>query len=195
MALPSNVNYGHVTGKFLRAVADSSDTDMHPDGQPIVGLTVKFTASVTRVKNVTTTPPVTIIIDPIVGVTNGNGVLIDGQGREGVWLVASSDEDLNPTGWTWTATLSASSIDSFTTTFTLAPGQEVDLTTLIPVPSSPGTELTAWEAVVAEVKAIRDDVKARSLTATIDPNNTDLLVLSFPDFMLASDGTSVLIPV
>ena len=195
MALPSNVSYGHVTGKFLRAIVDTSDTDLYPDGQPIAGLTVKFTASVTRVKNVTADPPVTIIIDPIVCSTNNNGVLVDGQGNPGVWLIASSDKDLNPTGWTWTATFSASSIASFSTTFTLAPDQEVDLATLIPVPSNPGTELAAWEAVVAEAKAIRDDVKARSLTATIDPDNPDLLVLSFPDFMLASDGTSVLIPV
>lgn len=61
------------------------------------------------------------------------------------------------------------------------------------------TEAAASESAAAtsaaEVAAIRDDVKARSLTATIDPNNTDLLVLSFPDFMLAPDGTSVLIPV
>ena len=160
MALPSNVSYGHVTGKFLRAIADSSDTDLYPDGQPLAGLTIKFTASVTRVKNVTTTPPVTIIIDPIVGVTNDDGILVDGNGNEGVWLVASSDEDLNPTGWTWTATISASSISSFSTTFTLAPDQEVDLTTLIPVPSSPGTELAAWEAVVAEVAAAQAAAQA-----------------------------------
>ena len=57
-----------------------------------------------------------------------------------------------------------------------------------------GTELAAWEAVVAEVVAIRDDVVSRTLTATTDPDNPDLLVVSFPDFMLASDGTSVLIP-
>lgn len=151
MALPSNVSYGHVTGKFLRAVADSSDTDLYPDGQPLAGLTIKFTASVTRVKNVTADPPVTIIIDPIVCSTNDDGVLVDVRGNPGVWLVASSDEDLNPTGWTWTATFYASSITYFSTTFALAPDQEVDLATLIPVPSSPGTELAAWQQVVAQI--------------------------------------------
>lgn len=151
MALPSNVGFGKVTGAFLRATGDGSDADSDPDGVPLAGLTVKFSASVMRVKDTSADPPVTIIVDTVTCTTDDSGVLIDPMGNAGVWLVASTDPDLDPTGWTWTATISASTIPSFSTTFSLDVGQTLDLASLIPVPSNPGTQLAAWQAVVAQI--------------------------------------------
>lgn len=117
-------------------------------------------ASVSRVVNRTAVPPVSIILDPVVCTTNENGVLVDPQGAEGVWLLASSDEDVDPHGWTWTVTISSTTITRFSTTFSLDPGQTVDLATLIPVPSSPGSQLAAWQAVVADITGGTDGLEA-----------------------------------
>ena len=171
MALPSNVGFGKVTGVFLHVPGDGSDTGSDPDGVPLAGLTVTFSASVTRVKNVSADPPVTIIIDTVMCTTDDNGVLVDPMGNEGVWLVASTDPDLDPTGWTWTATICSGTVDRFSTTFSLDVGQTLDLTTLIPVPSSPGTELAAWQQVVAQIRgefqSLADEAAASASAAAV----------------------------
>lgn len=55
--------------------------------------------------------------------------------------------------------------------------------------------VAAWVAAIAEVAAIRNDVLARTLTATPDPNDPGVLILTFPTFMAHPDGSSVLIPI
>ena len=50
MALPANVGFGWVTGRLIRAILDGPiDPDTEPDGVPIEGAKVTFTASVGRV--------------------------------------------------------------------------------------------------------------------------------------------------
>ena len=52
MSLPANVGFGRVTGRLIRAILDSPiDPDTEPDGVPIEGAKVTFTASVNRVVN------------------------------------------------------------------------------------------------------------------------------------------------
>lgn len=181
MALPSNVGFGKVTGTFLRVTGDGSDVGSNPDGVPLAGLTVQFSASVTRVKNVSADPPVTIIIDVVTCTTDDNGVLIDPMGNEGVWLVASTNPDLDPTGWTWTATISSGTVARFSTTFSLDEGQTLDLASLIPVPSSPGTELAAWQQVVAQitgdvvggVQSLVDEASASASAAAVSATEAE----------------------
>lgn len=64
MSLPANVGFGRVTGRLIRAILDNPiDPDTEPDGVPIEGAKVTFTASVKRVVNRTATPPVSIFIE------------------------------------------------------------------------------------------------------------------------------------
>jgi hypothetical protein len=68
---------------------------------------------------------------------------------------------------------------------------DVDPATFIPT----GEVVAAWEAAIAEVAGIRDEVAANSLTATPDPENPDLLILTFPAYMEHDDGTSIILPI
>lgn len=162
MALPANVNFCYVTARFIRAVADGVDGGFEPDGIPLSGLTVRFASSLAPavVRNTAISPPVTIVIDPITCTTDADGVLLGPAGGSGVMLVASNDADLSPNGWTYSVTVSGPSFPSISFSFTAPVGGTIDLSTVIPVPSSPGTEIAAWQAVVSQVTAARDQAIA-----------------------------------
>jgi len=96
--LPSNVGYGTVTARFLIAYADSSDLDLYPDGVPAKG-NVYFTPLVEKLRNHNATPPVTIIPRPVTCTIDSDGYLNGPQGEPGVRLIATDDEDNDPTGW------------------------------------------------------------------------------------------------
>lgn len=165
MALPANVGYGKVEGRFLRAIADSSDPGPEPDGEPVPGLKVKFSASVARAKNASAVPPVTIELPPVTVTCDEDGFIVDEQGNPGVYLVASEDPDLNPTGWTYSATIEATNVKPYTFSFPLPVDAVVDLATVIPVPADPGAELADWIAVVATTEEARDDALAAASDA------------------------------
>ena len=161
MSLPANVGYGRVTGRLIRALLDStSDPDNEPDGIPIVNATVTFTASVPRVVDATAIPPVMIFLDPITVRTDNDGVLVSPDKTEGVTLVATDDPDLNPTGWTYLVTVKGTGVPSMSWSITVPEGSTQDLATAIPVPSSPGSQLAAWQAVVAEIMGGTDGLEA-----------------------------------
>lgn len=148
MALPTNISFGTVTGRFIRAVVDGVDPDRDPDGIPISGMVIRFTPSATVFKNVTADPtPVTIVADPIAVTTNEDGVLVGPDGIPGVRLVATDDPDLNPTGWTWRVNISGAG-NTISFSFFLPTDATVDLTTLVPVPSNPGQGLEDWQVAV-----------------------------------------------
>ena len=169
MALPSNLSFGTVTGRFVRAVIDSADPDRDPDGVPISGLSIRFTAPAGIFKDRTATPPVTILVDPILASTNEDGILVGPDGQEGIKLLATDDPDLEPTGWTWNVSIAASnaSVNFKTISFniTLPSGSTQDLTTAIPVPSNPGGAIADWLAVTNQVETARDEAVAASVEA------------------------------
>ena len=159
MSLPANVGFGRVTGRLIRAILDGPiDPDTEPDGVPIEGAKVTFTASVKRVVNRTATPPVTIFIDPVTVVTNSDGILVSPDGTEGVTLVASDDADLDPSGWTYKVTMTAPSISALSWSITVPEGSVQDLATAIPVPANPGTAVVEWQRLHDEVVGYRDEV-------------------------------------
>lgn len=160
MALPSNVNFCNVTGRFLRAVADTSDPGREPDGIPIGGLTVVFTAGLAPSIVRNSGEKVSIVIDPITCTTDAEGVLTGPDGTPGVMLVASEDEDLDPHGWTWTATISGPTMQKIATTFTTPVDGEIDLATVIPVPPNPGSQISQWQTVVESATKLRDEAEA-----------------------------------
>ena len=180
MALPSNVSFGTVVGRFMRAVADGPDTGRDPDGIPLAGLTVKFIPSVDRFKNATATPPVMIVADPITAATDADGYLIDAEGEQGIRLLATDDEDLNPTGWTWGVAISGTGFRTVSFSFALPTDGTVDLATVIPVPGNPGQAMQDWLAAVeasqtaaADALVARDEAVAAKDAAEAVPAQVD----------------------
>lgn len=101
MALPTNVGYGTVTGRFIIAYADSSDLDLFPDGVPAKG-NIYFTPQVEKLRNSSASPdPVTIIPMEVVCTLDNNGDLSGPDGEPSVRLIATNDADNNPTGWVY----------------------------------------------------------------------------------------------
>jgi hypothetical protein len=143
--LPSNVGYGTVTGRFLLAYSDSSDSDLYPDGAPAKG-SVLFTPSPNFVKNVTASPaPVTILPATISCDLDSEGYILGYAGTRGVRLVATDDAQNNPIDWTWKVTFRLADADGTPTrgipdfSFELPQGTTVDLTDVMPVTGSNGT--------------------------------------------------------
>ena len=210
MSLPANVGFGRVTGRLIRAILDSPiDPDTEPDGVPIEGAKVTFTASVKRVVNRTATPPVSIFIDPVTVVTNSDGILVSPDGTEGVTLVASDDADLDPSGWTYKVTITAPSISAaLSWSITVPEGSVQDLATAIPVPANPGTAVVEWQRLRDEVLGYRDDaredaesaaesaqqVKDGAVTATLG-GIPGTLLLSFPALAAGPFPHTVVIPI
>ena len=209
VVMPANVGYGRVTGRLIRAVLDGpEDTDNDPDGIPISNATVVFSASVTHAVNRTATPPVTIFFDTVTVKTNEDGVLISPDLTEGVSLVASDDQDLDPSNFTWRVTISAPSIPSLSWSIFVPEGSVQDLATAIPVPANPGTAVVEWQRLSDEVLGYRDDaredaesaaesaqqVKDGAVTATLG-GVPGTLCLTFPALAAGPFPNTVMIPI
>lgn len=144
MALPTNVSYGTVTGRFMLAYADSSDVDPQPDGVPANGFVI-FTPSPVKLLNAGASPaPVTILPAPVIANLNDEGYIEGFAGDAGIRLVATDDVDLNPLDWSWSVDFRltdeagvAVNLPGFS--FELPGNTTVDLTTVSPVPSADGT--------------------------------------------------------
>lgn len=160
MALPSNISYGLITGRFLQAVGDSAaDSDRFPDGLPITGMKIRFTASVSVAKNASATPPATVFFQPIEVVTDVDGDIIDANGEKGIYLVATNDPDLTPTNFTYNVYVKGpvnSGISDITFNISVPAGSTIDLATAVPVPSNPGQTLTDWVNTLTRTEAARD---------------------------------------
>ena len=156
MTLPSNVGTGLVTGRFIRVVADGGDEDRDPDALPLSGMSIRFTPSVARFRNVAMTPPSTIVAEAVTASTDEDGVLIGPDSEPGVRLVATDDPDLDPTNFTYQVTISGTGIATFSFNIAVPEGEEVDLTTVVPVPASPAQALPEWQAAVNTVIEARD---------------------------------------
>jgi hypothetical protein len=170
---PSQVKTFRLGGVLGRGVADTTDTGDAPDLMPIVN------AKITAVPNIDTsarigpvfkvplaTPPQTIWQDAIYGTTdvNGNVVTADSSftavsgGTAGMVIPWGGSPGILPIGWTWTITIQVGTFPADVFIVYGSDGGYFDITTLVPVPVSPGTEVSNWAAVVAEVTAIRDQV-------------------------------------
>lgn len=160
-ALPAELSTGMVHGRFIVAMIDGDDTDQEPDVIPASGKIV-FKASVPYVPvPVTSEGPVTVLKGPITGVLDSEGYLCTPHPMtsepmyRGVKLLATDDPDMAVTDWTWTAEYRLDSVGAVALaiaahSFALPSGSELDLTTLVKVPSSPGYGLPQAEAAVNE---------------------------------------------
>ena len=160
MGMPSNIGYGRVVGRLIRAMLDGPDVNETPDGVPIPNAQVTFTADVTHARNRHAVPPVTIFFDPVVVETDSDGMIVTRDGQAGVWLVATDDTDIDPMIGAYVVTVSAPSIPRLSWRIAVPEGETVDLATAIPVPNSPAADVAEWVRVRGEVIQARDETVA-----------------------------------
>lgn len=169
MALPANVSFGTVTGRFLTATADApADADRDPEGSPATDLSIRFAPNITPavVRDASSTPPTIFALAEIPATVNPSGDLIGPDGQPGIRLVATTGTTIDPSGWTWKVTLSSTTFPALSFSFALDPGQTIDLATVVQVPASPGASLAAWLQAVADANAAADRAETAAAAAT-----------------------------
>jgi len=157
MALPVNVGYGTVTGRFLLAKADGNDSGTEPEGVPAKGYVI-FTASPNKLLDTealdgSTPAPVTILPMPVISELDTSGYICGYGTNRGVKLIATNDPHINPYSeqedeqWTWRVDFRLTDdtdapypVSSFS--FSLPEDEVVDLTDVTPIPSADGTYVT-----------------------------------------------------
>ena len=119
--------YAQVIHRVLGVGADTdADADLHPDLSVLAGLTVTFTPKPSVIKWLGAGGPVTHPNKVVTGVYDSQGYLrlTQDSTQEGVWLLASSHEDMVPSGWTYTARWSLGAIPAVS--FAAPPGAVID---------------------------------------------------------------------
>lgn len=150
------LQFGNVTGRFVAVAADSTtDEDLDPDVIPLQG-TVTFTPRVSAILVAEGSPtPFTALPAPIRVRLDEDGYLAH-NGSRGVRLLATNGSS-NPSNFTYQVSFSLS-FGNLTTPYPnfdvkVSANGTIDLTTVAPVPSSPGVPITRGtgvESVVAE---------------------------------------------
>lgn len=166
--LPPQVSTFKVVGRLVKGVADSNDVGLLPEMMPVAGAKIVFTPNLNPpvFKIASATPPVTMYQESIQARTDDDGYLVGpNDDTQGVMLVFGGDPSISPSGWTWVVTVTPGGNFPPSTFSILGSVDGVyDLSTLIPVPKSPGTEVAQWAAAVsttqqnvAATTALRDE--------------------------------------
>jgi len=152
--------FGKVVGRFLTPVVDTDDPDTYPDLVPLNGR-ITFLLNVSRVVEATASPdPVVLASTPIVGILDEDGYLctpdaVNAPAYQGLWLVATDDDDLNPTDMQYSVTyaltvgLNGPPAPLPTHNLAVLEGETVDLALVIPPDSAPPMGTAAAEAAAA----------------------------------------------
>lgn len=128
--LPTEVSYGTVEGKLIKAVVDSGDDDNYPDSVPVLG-TVTFTPRPAVIISASSHPPVTII-------PQATKVTLDSTGAFSVNLIATDDPDLNPTDWTYVVSFNLIGVKYGSFDMAVPAGEVTNIVTAIPILSNSG---------------------------------------------------------
>ena len=167
--VPTNLSTSLVTGRFVLAVDDRTDSGDRPDAIPAIGCIV-FTASVPYIPMPTATDgPVTIMFGEkpdqhsFIGVIDDEGYLCTPHPTtgepmyRGLRLVCTDDSDMLVSNWTWKAEYKFKNGRVDTHSFALPAGADYDLTTLVKVPSSPGVGIPQYEAAIIRAEEMVDE--------------------------------------
>lgn len=137
--IPSNINYGTVSGRFLIAYDDGSDADQFPDGVPAAG-NIYFTPLIDKLRDATAAPsPVTIVPQVVSCSLDSDGYLMGPSLTPGVRLVATDNVTDGVDDWYWKVEYrltdqAGNPLRGIPTHKMSLPGNtEVNLTNLIPV--------------------------------------------------------------
>lgn len=166
-APPANAQFGTVHGRFIVGVADGADADLNPDYVPAQG-EILFTPSVPYVPNPSAPGgPVTMLKTSIRAVLDAEGYLCtanpDGTpGARGLKLLATDDANMLVTGWTWNVgyyfqSIGMTPLKVETHGIAVPGGADVDLTTTLKVPSTPGYGIPQAEAAALRAEAALAD--------------------------------------
>jgi hypothetical protein len=148
--IPSNIGYGIVVGQFASTALDTSDPGREPDIIPVQG-TVIFTPKIDYVRNISASPnPITLLKVPFIGILDHEGYLCNttidpetGFYERGLPLIATDDEDINPSEWTYQVSYNfnvngRAIVTPPTHSIGVPAGATIDLTTVGTVASSTG---------------------------------------------------------
>lgn len=137
MTLPGGVLFGKVTGKFtIGSIDTSGDGDSNPNAVACVG-TVTFKPKIVILTD--QTDQVFILPQPIICTLDSAGRIRDPDGNLNITLIATDSPHLNPINWTWNISFQFTGITLDSFNFNLPNSDTpVDLTSLIPVQTSPG---------------------------------------------------------
>ena len=150
-ALPDDLAYGYVTGRFVLAVGDGTDVDVLPDARPATKLTVTFTPA--QVMHRVATPATTVLRAPTPCQVGDDGYLRETDAADGT----VGDDDPPPPPGVWLITgvyrvtfggLSTHAIPAaFDIEVTAAhtEASPLDLTTAAPVVPTPAAPVNALE--------------------------------------------------
>ena len=166
-APPANAQFGTVHGRFIVGVADGADADLNPDYVPAQG-EILFTPSVPYVPNPGAPGgPVTMLKTSIRAVLDAEGYLCtanpDGTpGARGLKLLATDDENMLVTGWTWNVgyyfdSIGMTPLKVETHGIAVPGGADVDLTTTLKVPATQGYGIPQAEAAALRAEALLND--------------------------------------
>lgn len=141
--LPTDIPVGTVTGQFYFVNEDNVDANTDPELTVVQG-NVTFTASVPLL--LMPTKVATIIPLEFKAVFDSNGNLVSASDPTiGLKLPATDSSLFNPTGWTWQVDFNLTQVTNRHTiavksfSIQVPTGGTVDLTTVMPLASSPGT--------------------------------------------------------
>lgn len=147
--LPEDIPTGKVTGQFYFVNEDTiEDPDLYPQLTVVTGF-VRFKASI-KVLRMSARKAVVIPLT-FDAKFNSEGKLVPADhldSPEGIYLPATDSTEFDTTGWTWTATFEIKDADTGHTiqidpiTFQVPVGSELDLSTIVPAPASPGVITT-----------------------------------------------------
>lgn len=87
-AMPTDLSYGKVIGRFILALSDGPDSGRLPDAKPATGrITI---SSVNPIVKALTPEPTTVVRSVYHFQLDNNGWLVDDQGDRGVWLICGA---------------------------------------------------------------------------------------------------------
>lgn len=150
--LPTDIDFGYVVMTAVLAVGDTTgDVNLEPDATPATG-SILFTPVAKQIIS-TATPP-TMVLPQNVTCTFDNGVLVDPNGEEGVWLVVGQyDVSFSLTN----AAITAFRIEVLATHTVLDP---LDLTLASPIVPAPSQILVVNQQLYEDTVQARDEAEA-----------------------------------
>lgn len=148
--LPTALTYGHVVGRYLLAVGDTTrDEDRLPDAVAAQG-TVRFRPTVAAIRSAAGLSPV-VVPQLVTATLDDEGYLLDSAGSRGVWLVVGSYD----VSFQFGAVALAPFRIFVTADHTI--DTPLDLGAETPFVPAPGEVFVVNEAVRAETFAARDE--------------------------------------
>ena len=173
-----------VVHEILGVSADGDvDSNTNPDITYLSGLKVTFTPSVQKLVYTGPEGAKTLIPASITCVYDSNTGRLkptETSSKDGIDLWATIADYTAPTGWTWTAKWSLAGLPSIP--FVLRPNETVDLSTIIPVPSSPGSQLADWLAAVEAAQDAQAAAEAAALEAADAVERLGIVANPSPDY-------------